>query len=98
MGWVGGGVGGWGGIPVANTFWSVLGGKENVEPMVLELGGEGGAQANPLSAGLDALWSGERSFPPIVDIPPDADDETMVELAIALSLQDQVGPGARRWW
>ena len=35
----------------------------------------------------------ERSganFPPIVDIPPDADDETMVELAIALSLQDQV--------
>ena len=27
---------------------------------------------------------------PMVDIPPDADDETMVELAIALSLQDQV--------
>jgi hypothetical protein len=26
----------------------------------------------------------------MVDIPPDADDEAMVELAIALSLQDQV--------
>ncbi|XP_076455251.1 E3 ubiquitin-protein ligase UBR4-like isoform X3 [Babylonia areolata] len=65
--------------------------EENVEPMVLELGGEGGAQANPLPGGLEALWSGERNFPPIVDIPPDADDETMVELAIALSLQDQSG-------
>ncbi|KAJ8300177.1 hypothetical protein KUTeg_021696 [Tegillarca granosa] len=29
----------------------------------------------------------------MVDIPPDADDETMVELAIALSLQDQPGHG-----
>ncbi|KAK7478490.1 hypothetical protein BaRGS_00030249, partial [Batillaria attramentaria] len=64
---------------------------ENVEPMVLELGGEAGAQANPLPAGLEGLWGGERNFPPIVDIPPDADDETMVELAIALSLQDQSG-------
>lgn len=26
-------------------------------------------------------------FPPLIDIPPDADDETIVELAIALSLQ-----------
>ena len=60
--------------------------QESVEPMVLELGGEGGAPAS-----LDSLWSGQRNFPPIVDIPPDADDETMVELAIALSLQDQVG-------
>ena len=87
-------------MPYANTFWFFLGGKENVEPMVLELGGEGGAQANPLPSGLDALWSGERNFPPIVDIPPDADDETMVELAIALSLQDQVRPAAHwlRWW
>lgn len=60
--------------------------------MVLEMGAEGGAQANALAAGLDALWSGEHNFPPIVDIPPDADDETMVELAIALSLQGEVRP------
>lgn len=26
-------------------------------------------------------------FPPLIDFPPDADDETIVELAIALSLQ-----------
>ena len=32
-------------------------------------------------------------FPPILDIPPDADDEAMVELAIALSLQDQGAGG-----
>uniref|UniRef100_A0A2R5LN58 Putative e3 ubiquitin-protein ligase ubr4 n=1 Tax=Ornithodoros turicata TaxID=34597 RepID=A0A2R5LN58_9ACAR len=31
------------------------------------------------------------AFPPLLDIPPDADDETMVELAIALSLQDHPG-------
>lgn len=37
---------------------------------------------------LEALLA-SRNFP-MVDIPPDADDETMVELAIALSLQDQV--------
>lgn len=34
---------------------------------------------------------GAGGFPPILDIPPDADDETMVELAIALSLQDHEG-------
>ena len=33
----------------------------------------------------------ENNFPPMVEIPPDADDETMVELAIALSLQEQGG-------
>ncbi|KAF5286898.1 hypothetical protein FQA39_LY00431 [Lamprigera yunnana] len=37
---------------------------------------------------LEALLGGAAGFPPILDIPPDADDETMVELAIALSLQD----------
>ena len=40
--------------------------------------------------GLEELLSGGVNFPPMVDIPPDADDETMVELAIALSLQEQV--------
>lgn len=36
---------------------------------------------------LEALLGGGVGFPPLLDIPPDADDETMVELAIALSLQ-----------
>lgn len=36
---------------------------------------------------LEALLGGGVDFPPLLDIPPDADDETMVELAIALSLQ-----------
>lgn len=39
---------------------------------------------------MEALL-GAGGFPPILDIPPDADDETMVELAIALSLQDHEG-------
>lgn len=39
---------------------------------------------------LEALLQRGADFNPVVDIPPDADDETMVELAIALSLQDQV--------
>lgn len=37
---------------------------------------------------LEALLGGASGFPPLLDIPPDADDETMVELAIALSLQE----------
>ena len=40
---------------------------------------------------FEQLLQAGGSFPPVVDIPPDADDETMVELAIALSLQDQSG-------
>ena len=51
--------------------------------------GESSSHGNHLPS-LDSLWGVDRNFPPIVDIPPDADDETMVELAIALSLQDQV--------
>lgn len=51
---------------------------------------DGGAgQANGIQS-LEGLWGLEPSFPPMVEIPPDADDETMVELAIALSLQEQV--------
>ncbi|ETE57145.1 E3 ubiquitin-protein ligase UBR4, partial [Ophiophagus hannah] len=46
---------------------------------------------------LEALLAGAEGFPPMLDIPPDADDETMVELAIALSLQqDQQGERGRR--
>ncbi|XP_056641011.1 E3 ubiquitin-protein ligase UBR4 isoform X2 [Diorhabda sublineata] len=37
---------------------------------------------------LEALLGGGVGFPPLLDIPPDADDEAMVELAIALSLQE----------
>lgn len=58
---------------------------EAIEPMVL-LGADAqaGARAqNPLEALL-----GPGGFPGLLDLPPDADDEAMVELAIALSLQD----------
>lgn len=40
---------------------------------------------------LEALLGAGAGFPPLLDIPPDADDEAMVELAIALSLQDELG-------
>lgn len=68
------------------------------ESMVLETA-ENVNNGNP--SPLEALLAGAEGFPPMLDIPPDADDETMVELAIALSLQqDQQGrrqmPGARR--
>lgn len=57
--------------------------------MVLETA-ENVSNGNPSS--LEALLAGAEGFPPMLDIPPDADDETMVELAIALSLQqDQQG-------
>ncbi|KAF5296758.1 hypothetical protein FQR65_LT10159 [Abscondita terminalis] len=46
---------------------------------------------------LEALLGVAAGFPPILDIPPDADDETMVELAIALSLQDhELGAGMQQ--
>lgn len=48
---------------------------------MLQPGGEN-QNVNPLEALLGA------GLPPLLDIPPDADDEAMVELAIALSLQD----------
>ncbi|XP_022919909.2 E3 ubiquitin-protein ligase UBR4 isoform X2 [Onthophagus taurus] len=41
------------------------------------------------NANLEALvGSGGPGYPPVLYIPPDTDDETMVELAIALSLQE----------
>ncbi|XP_064650064.1 E3 ubiquitin-protein ligase UBR4-like isoform X3 [Lineus longissimus] len=59
------------------------------EPMVLE---PPEPNSVPQPSPLEALLGG-GNFPPMLDIPPDADDETMVELAIALSLQDQPGHG-----
>ena len=38
---------------------------------------------------LEALLLGAGGLPGMLDLPPDADDEAMVELAIALSLQEQ---------
>ncbi|XP_053096736.1 E3 ubiquitin-protein ligase UBR4 isoform X3 [Pangasianodon hypophthalmus] len=62
---------------------------EMSESMVLETA-ENVNNGNP--SPLEALLAGAEGFPPMLDIPPDADDETMVELAIALSLQqDQQG-------
>ncbi|KAM9298998.1 E3 ubiquitin-protein ligase UBR4 [Gastrophryne carolinensis] len=59
------------------------------ESMVLE-SADSVNNGNP--SPLEALLAGAEGFPPMLDIPPDADDETMVELAIALSLQqDQQG-------
>ena len=67
------------------TFFLWL--KEPPEAMILEPpeANAAGQQQSP----LEALLSGHGNFPAMF-IPPDADDETMVELAIALSLQDQV--------
>lgn len=76
---------------------------EPVEPMVLEPGeadpepdvpanGAVGSQLN-----FESLLGSGRvgGFAPMLDIPPEADDEAMMELAIALSLQDQSsGTGA----
>ncbi len=56
------------------------------ESMVLETA-ENVNNGNP--SPLEALLAGAEGFPPMLDIPPDADDETMVELAIALSLQQE---------
>ncbi|KAK5619189.1 E3 ubiquitin-protein ligase ubr4 [Crenichthys baileyi] len=59
------------------------------ESMVLETA-DNVNNGNP--SPLEALLAGAEGYPPMLDIPPDADDETMVELAIALSLQqDQQG-------
>lgn len=60
---------------------------DGLDPLVLlPADGAGGGVPN-----LEALIAGQGGFP-LLDIPPD-DDETMVELAIALSLQDQPEDG-----
>ncbi|XP_033643062.1 E3 ubiquitin-protein ligase UBR4-like [Asterias rubens] len=62
---------------------------EQAEPMVLEPA-EGGVAASGVNQlPLEALLGGRSGFAPMLDIPPDADDEAMMELAIALSLQEQ---------
>ncbi|BES93671.1 calmodulin Hypothetical protein [Nesidiocoris tenuis] len=69
--------------------------EEHVDPIVL-LAPDPGAVGGGVSVNMDALLgsiNGGGGFPPMLDIPPDADDETMVELAIALSLQDEGAPG-----
>ncbi|GFR97962.1 E3 ubiquitin-protein ligase UBR4, partial [Elysia marginata] len=68
--------------PEADELYEVVGNN-----MILE-GEEDQANGMP---GLEGLWGMEPSFPPLMEIPADADDETMVELAIALSLQEQGG-------
>ena len=46
---------------------------------------------SPQVNALEALLGGSSNFHAMLDMPPDADDERMVELAIALSLQEQSG-------
>ncbi len=59
--------------------------------MVLDAQEDGVLPPSSQPSALAALLAGGAgNFPDMLDIPPDADDETMVELAIALSLQDQV--------
>ncbi|XP_014258727.1 E3 ubiquitin-protein ligase UBR4 isoform X2 [Cimex lectularius] len=62
---------------------------ESVEPIVLL--DPAGAVASGVSMNMEALLGGVNTggFPPMLDIPPDADDETMVQIAIALSLQQE---------
>ncbi|CAH1787172.1 unnamed protein product, partial [Owenia fusiformis] len=67
---------------------------EVVEPgeaMMMEPPAQAGNQNS-----LEALMNAVGGLPPMLDIPPDADDEAMVELAIALSLQEQPGSQASR--
>lgn len=60
-----------------------------VEAIPMLQAGSGSSNSNNQNINpLEALLGGGSGFPPILDIPSDADDETMVELAIALSLQE----------
>lgn len=66
---------------------------DTVEPMLLlgaeQIQGAAGIPP-PLMNPLDALLE-PGAFPQLLDLPSDTDDEAMVELAIALSLQDHEG-------
>ena len=53
------------------------------------LGEEEEEEASSEPMVVDAAWNGEHNYAPLVDLGSDADDD-LVELAIALSLQDQV--------
>lgn len=61
---------------------------DTVEAIPLLQEGGGSSSNNQNVNPLEALLGGGSGFPQILDIPSDADDETMVELAIALSLQE----------
>lgn len=66
---------------------------EAVDRVAAMLGAENNqnsAAARVVNHPLEALL-GAGNFPQLLDVPPDADDEAMVELAIALSLQDHEG-------
>lgn len=55
-------------------------------------GGAGGRGGNRSAArdALEALLGNGANLQALLDLPAEADDETLVQLAIALSLQDQV--------
>lgn len=55
-----------------------------IEPFGLEAAGGGAAAGNQTIASLEALLG----FPPMLDLHADADDEAIMEIAIALSLQE----------
>ncbi|RWS17081.1 E3 ubiquitin-protein ligase UBR4-like protein [Dinothrombium tinctorium] len=64
-------------------------GSEQQFDLIEHLDEVGGA-----AGGVEELMVGAGGqFAPLLDLPADADDEAMVELAIALSLQDQQPPG-----
>ena len=63
--------------------------QEPPEPMVLVSPHD--LVQSPQVNALEALLEGSSNFHAMLDMPPDADDERMVELAIALSLQEQSG-------
>ena len=48
----------------------------------------------PMNLGLDGYMGEDDGYPPVIDLQSDAEDEAMVELAIALSLQEQAGGAA----
>lgn len=67
------------------------------EPIAMLGGGGGHGQGNQMPMNLNALdgYMGEDDgYPPVIDLQSDAEDEAMVELAIALSLQEQAGGAA----
>ncbi|ESP04880.1 hypothetical protein LOTGIDRAFT_156120, partial [Lottia gigantea] len=72
----------------SDDMYEVVGNVDEVQGEVNENGAHGNAM--PVG-GYDGLWGMDGNYAPMVEIPPDADDEAMVELAIALSLQDQSG-------
>ncbi|XP_050389975.2 E3 ubiquitin-protein ligase UBR4 [Patella vulgata] len=73
--------------PESDEMYEVVDNNEEVQAEA----NVNGAHGNAMPVGYDGLWGMDGNYAPMVEIPPDADDEAMVELAIALSLQDQSG-------